>query len=96
LILIFKILTALKGWVGQAAKRTGALHNNYRSRALHIILTFTFTLLHNILYGNQKYIKKLFFSRPNFTRGRFYKILRKILISSAIFDYITLKPYEKR
>jgi hypothetical protein len=22
----FKILTALKGWVGQAAKRTGALH----------------------------------------------------------------------
>jgi len=24
----FKVLTALKGWVGQAAKRTGALHNN--------------------------------------------------------------------
>jgi hypothetical protein len=30
----FNVLTALKGWVGQAAKRTGALLNNYRSRAL--------------------------------------------------------------
>jgi hypothetical protein len=26
LILTLNILTALKGWVGQAAKRTGALH----------------------------------------------------------------------
>ena len=42
----FKVLTALKGWVGQAAKRTGALHiincRLWRSRALHIIIILIF------------------------------------------------------
>jgi hypothetical protein len=34
----FKILTALKGWVGHAPQGRGALHNNYRLCALHIII----------------------------------------------------------
>ena len=38
---VFKILTALKGWVGHAPQGRGALHiNNYRSDALHIIIMF--------------------------------------------------------